>query len=421
MKFIIHGGRKLEGSIRVQGSKNSALAVMAASLLTPDNCVIENVPDISDVRDFLTILKLLGGSFTFSDHTLTLNMEGVESREIPENLVRRLRGSVLLLGPLLARFGQVTLFLPGGDAIGSRPIDVHLDGFKKFGARVGESKTSIKLASKNLKGNLIVLPVASVTGTENLIMAAVLAIGVTEIRLAAIEPHVQTLCRFLQAMGAVIDGIGTANLTITGVKRLHGANFTLNSDEIEAVTLVVAAAATHGEVSVENVDLQNLDAPLAVLQKMGANFKTGTNHGGDWIKVNKPSGLYQSAKIITGIFPHLLTDEQPLLGVLATQAQGESMIHDWIYEGRQGYLRILQTMGAKVEFEDIHRAKIWGPTKLLPREIKTPDLRAGASILIAALIVKGRSVLYNAEIIDRGYEMLDQRLNKLGAKIERIE
>ncbi|MDP3741133.1 MAG: UDP-N-acetylglucosamine 1-carboxyvinyltransferase [bacterium] len=420
-KFIVEGQSQLNGKIKVQGSKNAALSAIAATVLTQENCVISNVPDILDVRIFLEILEFLGATYSFEDHTLLLNAAHLEDREIPADLVSKLRGSILLLGPLLVRLGRVKLFFPGGDAIGSRPIDVHLEGLKKLGAKIVEHKTHVQVSAKNLKGNLIILPVASVTGTENLIMASVLAQGATEIRLAATEPHVQTLCRFLVAMGAVIDGIGTPNLTITGVKQLRGAKFTLNADEIETVTLAVAAAATHGEVLIEKVELSNLDAPLAVLQKMNVNFETGTSSGGDFIQIKKPLQAYQGTKIVTGVFPHLLTDEQPLFGVLATQAQGETMIHDWIYEGRQGYLKILQNMGAKVEFQDIHRARIMGPCRLHAQEIKTPDLRAGASILIAALVAKGTSTLYNAQIIDRGYERLDERLNSLGARIERVK
>ena len=420
-KFIVDGGGELSGRVRVQGSKNAALPMMAAAILTSENCVLENVPNILDVQNFLAILKFLGATGSLNNHTLQLNCASLQSREIPAQMARKLRGSILLLGPLLARFGEVKLSLPGGDEIGQRPTDVHLEGFRKLGAKVKAQKNSVGISAPRLKGGLLVLPVASVTGTENLLMASVLAEGITEIRLAAVEPHVQGLCRLLRSMGAVIDGVGTPNLTITGVKKLGSANFTLNSDEIEAITFCAAAAVTRGEVVVERVDLSMLDAPLALLAAMKVNFETGTEGDADFIKIKKPVGQYQATKIVTGVFPHLLTDFQPLFGVLATQGQGETSIHDWVYEGRQGYLRILQSMGAKVKFEDIHRAKIIGPSALRGAEIKTPDIRAGASILIAALVAKGRSVLYNAEIIDRGYERLDERLNSLGAKIKRVE
>lgn len=420
-KFIVDGGSELGGKVKVQGSKNAALPVMAAAILTDENCVLDNVPDILDVRSFLSILEYLGATYTLDNHSLLLNCRDLKLREIPAQMVRKLRGSILLLGPLLTRFGKVKLSLPGGDEIGRRPIDVHLDGFRKLGAKVKENSNSVEISGPRLKGNLLVLPLPSVTGTENLVMASVLADGVTEIRLAATEPHVQDLCKFLQKMGAVVDGIGTSNLTITGVKKLGGAKFTLQSDEIEAVTFCAAAAATRGEVVIERVDLSTLDAPLAVFREMKVGFETGTKPDGDFIKIIKPAGPYQATKIVTGVYPHLLTDEQPLFGVLATQSRGETGIHDWVYEGRQGYLKILQSMGAKVKFDDIHRARISGPTELHAVEVKTPDLRAGASILIAALVAKGQSVLYNAEIIDRGYERLNERLNALGARIKRID
>ena len=414
-KFIVQGGSALAGSISVGGSKNAALAVLSATILAADECVVENVPDILDVRNFLKILEHLGAKVRFEDHVVLVDTRNMQSRQVPPELASALRGSVLTAGPLLGRFGEAVIVKPGGDAIGHRPMDVHLEGFRKLGASVTEGQT-IKLQGQ-LTGATLVLPVPSVTGTENLIMAAVMAKGQTEIKTAAAEPHVQDLCNFLTAMGAKIDGIGTPTLRIAGSAPLHGARWRLCSDEIETVTLCAAAAATGGTLTITNVDLVHLDAPLAAMERMKIKF-TAQN---STIQIHKPQELYLATNIVTGVYPQLLTDEQPLFGVLATLAVGETSIHDWIYEGRQGYLLALKKMGANVILEDKNHARISGPTKLNGAEIMTPDLRAGASILIAALVARGQSIIYNAEIIDRGYERLDERLRTLGANILRAD
>lgn len=419
-KFIVEGGHKLEGEVRIQGSKNSAFPAMAAAILCRGKCRISNVPDILDVRNFLEILEFLGAKTKFAGGEVMIDTANIVNRELPPTFMNRLRGSVVIAGALLGRFGQVKFAFPGGDAIGRRPIEEHLEGFRKLGAKVkaGEDWVEIR-ADTGLTGNRIVLGFTTVTGTENLILASVQAAGMTEIRLAACEPHVQNLCKVLSKMGARIEGIGRANLRITGVEKLLPCDFALNPDEIVTLTYCVAAAATKGRVKVRGVDLEYLDAPLAVLERFGVRF---TVVGENAIEILEPAGSpYKATKIVTGVYPQLLTDYQPLFGVLATQAQGESKIHDWIYEGRQGYLRVLQSMGARVEFLDVHRARVHGPAELRGIEIKTPDIRAGASILIASLLAKGQSVLYNAEIIDRGYERIDERLNNLGAKIRRVE
>lgn len=415
-KFLLRGGRALEGRIAVQGSKNSALPLIAATVLTDQACEIRNVPDIADVRNFLEILGFLGASWEFRNHHLRISNENLQSKPLPVHLVSKLRGSVLLLGPLLARFGEVQMSYPGGDAIGQRPIDVHLEGFRRLGAEIGESSDQVSVKVGKLIGEKIILSVTSVTGTENLVMAALGASGQTEIRLAATEPHVQDLCRFLIEMGAEIRGIGSPNLVIEKVSKLKGATYTVGPDDIEAVTFCAAAAASCGHVTVEGVELNNLDAPIALLERMKVNFRTDKGQ----IEILPPRVPYAGVRIVTGVFPQLLTDYQPLFGVLATQCQGETSIHDWIFEGRQGYLHALEAMGARVKFEDAHRAKIYGPCELQGTEIVTADIRAGASVLIAALVAKGESVIYNAEIIDRGYENFHERLRSLGAEIERV-
>lgn len=416
-KFIVKGGSRLQGSVRVQGSKNAAFPVMAACILAGRPCVIQNVPEIADVDVFVRILNYLGAKTKFAAHILNIDTRNLRNRPLPADLVGKLRGSLLFAGSLLGRFGKVVLPRPGGDAIGARPIDVHLDGFRKLGAVVRESKNLLSVKARKLRGGKVVLGVTSVTGTENIILAAATAVGTTVIKLAAAEPHVQDLCRFLNELGARIEGIGTSTLTIRGVRRLGGAKHRLCGDEIVAATWCVAAAATKGQVTITGVDPETLDAPIAVLERMGVNISVRTKD----IVIGKPKQPYKSVRVITGVYPQLLTDMQPLLGVLATQCAGRSSIHDWIYEGRQGYLRSLRKMGARVEFDDVHRSRIYGPVKLRGAEIKTPDLRAGASILIAALVARGESVIYNAEIIDRGYEKIDEKLRELGAKVQRAE
>ncbi len=418
-KFIVLGGHKLSGEVKVQGSKNAAFPVIAACVLSEGTCRIKNVPEISDVFHFLEILKYLGAAYEFSDHELIINTQNLQNRDLPPEFMGKLRGSIVMVGAILGRFGKVRFAFPGGDAIGRRPIDQHLTGFRKLGARVEERRGGIfDITAPRLTGSKIVLGFTTVTGTENLILAAVRAHGVSEIRLAAAERHVQSLCRFLNTLGAKIQGLGTPNLKITGVRSLGAGEFTLNPDEVAAMTYCVAGAATKGQVKVRGIEPQSLDAPLAVLERMGVNFETGP----DFVEVRAPLGsAYDATKITTGVYPQLLTDYQPLFGVLATKARGETMIHDWIYEGRQGYLRSLQEMGARVEFDDLHHSKIKGPVELHGAEIRMPDIRAGASILIAALIAKGQSMIYNAEMIDRGYERIDERLRGLGAEIERVE
>lgn len=416
-KFIVQGGVRLEGSVRVQGSKNAAFPVIAAALLGGTPSVIRNVPDIVDIGSILAILKYLNVACDFRAGVLKIDPQRIKNRPLPHKLTGKFRGSIVFAGALLARFGRAKIALPGGDLIGARPIDVHLEGFRKLGATVNKGRRQVEITVRKLTGAEIAMGVASVTGTENLILAGVLASGITEIKLAAAEPHVQDLCRFLNKIGARISGIGTPSLRLRGVRSLRGAVHTLRSDEIAAVTFAAAAAATRGHVRLTGLDTDKLVAPLTVFERMGVNFRAN----GDTLEILPPKGRYRAIRIITGVYPQLLTDMQPLMGVLATQAEGTTAIHDWIYEGRQGYLRGLMTMGARVKFDDIHRAKVTGPVRLRGAQIRTPDIRAGASVLIAALVAKGQSILYNAEIIDRGYEKIDERLRALGANIERID
>lgn len=415
-KFIVQGGEILSGATAIQGSKNASFAAIAATILTDEACEIRNVPDIVDVHNFLAVLGHLGAEYEFQNHILKINTRNLQNRDLPPGLVSKTRGSVLFAGPLLARFGRIRLPSPGGDAFG-RPIDVHLEGFKALGAKSDNVPGGNVITAEKLRGAEIVLPITTVTGTENLILAAVTAEGATDIRLAACEPHVRSLCEMLNSMGADISGVGSPFLAISGVQKLRGVTHTLPPDEIATITFAVAGALTHGQVTIRGVHPGDLDAPLATLKRMNVNFQIS---GAD-LAVLPPVLPYRATKITTGVFPQLLTDDQPIFGVLATQSIGETSIHDWVHEGRLGYLAALRQMGAKVELIEKHRAKIFGPTPLSGTEVRTPDLRAGASILLAALVARGTSVIYNAETIDRGYERIDEKLRALGAKVERVE
>ncbi|MCL5435505.1 MAG: UDP-N-acetylglucosamine 1-carboxyvinyltransferase, partial [Patescibacteria group bacterium] len=349
-KFIIQGGKPLSGSIRVAGSKNAALPMLSATLLTEEGCTFTNVPDILDVLNFLAILKDLGAEVERKDDTVKISCQNVVKSKPDPKLVASMRASVVLLGALLARTGKVELAFPGGDLIGSRPIDVHLRGFAQMGAKISEGEC-VELSAKKLSGSELFAE-SSVTGTENMILAAVLASGQTVIKLAALEPHVTALCEFLNRMGAKISGLNTSTLVIEGIKRLHGAEMEVIPDMIETSTFISLAAATKSRVEILNVDHTQMDAIYHKFSDMGVNFRID----GSSLQILPPQAPYRSAPIRTGLYPNLATDAQPLFGLLATQAQGLSRIHDWIWEGRLGYLSELSKMGASVKLSRCSKA-----------------------------------------------------------------
>ncbi len=415
-KFIIKGGNPLRGTIEILGMKNAATPIIVATLLTSDECVISNVPRISDVLRLLEILEGLGAQIKWiEEHKLTICTKDVNIQSINKEAVQSMRSSILLMGPLLSRFRKILIPEPGGCIIGNRPIDTHLYVFKKLGAKVGKEDGFISLEAENLKGTLIVLPEFSVTATENLIMAASLASGKTEVKLAAAEPHVQDLIRFLRKMGADISWTGNHQLIIRGVDKLHGAEHVLIPDQIEIGTFAVAAAVSRGEVLIKNVIPEHLDIILLKLKEAGVNFKLGENY----LKIGPTSGL-RSFRLQALPYPGFPTDLQAPFGVLATQCRGTTLIQDPLYEGRMGYVSELVKMGANAIVADPHRVVINGPTPLYGQEIKSFDLRAGATLIIAGLIAEGETIINEAEIVDRGYEKIEERLNALGAKIKRI-
>ncbi|MBI4049678.1 MAG: UDP-N-acetylglucosamine 1-carboxyvinyltransferase [Candidatus Doudnabacteria bacterium] len=414
-KFLITGGKKLSGEIRVSGSKNAVLPIMAASLLSQEESVISRVPKIRDVETMVAILRDLGAVVDWSDHTLRIRPDNIAKTELNAELVAKLRGSILLLGSLLGRLKKVKMAYPGGDLIGRRPITVHLEAFKNLGCEVFVSD-QIQILAGKLRGGKIILEESSVTATENAIQAAVLASGTTVIKLAAMEPHVQQLCQFLNKMGAKISGIGTTTLTIEGVQKLHGAQIELIPDSNEAASFITLAAATKSHVTVTHLNPDFLDDLLIKFKKMQVNFEVGN----DFVRIKKPLADYIGAKIQCGLYPKLPSDDVPALAVLATQAVGESLVDEWLYENRLGYVEQLKKMGAKVEILDPHRVKIAGPTKLYGAKLTSYDIRMGVTMVIAALVAEGQSEIEGIEHIDRGYENLEERLVNLGAEIKRL-
>ncbi len=415
-KFIISGGKPLNGKIRASGMKNAATPIIAATLLTSEECVISNVPKISDVMRMLDILKSLGAKVEWTgDHEVTLCAKDADIKLLDEKAVKSMRSSILFLGPMLARFKKVTIPEPGGCIIGNRPPDTHFYALEKLGAKVTRTNGHFNLETDGLRGTLIILPEFSVTATENLLMAASLAKGETEVHLAAAEPHVQDLIKFLGEMGAKISGAGTHTLKISGVEKLHGARHTLIPDQIEIGTLAVAAAVSGGEVTIENIIPDHLEIILLKLKEAGVNFEVGK----DFLKI-KPSENLRAFRLQTLPYPGFPTDLQAPFGVLATQCDGTTLIADPLFEGRMGYVGELVKMGANAIVADPHRVIITGPTPLAGQEIKSFDLRAGATLIIAGLIASGETIINEAEIVDRGYERIDERLRKLGADIKRI-
>jgi len=414
--FLITGGERLNGQIRVSGSKNAALPIIAASLLTDEPVTLHNVPNIADIYTMQHILHFLGVETEFEDNTLKIHAKGVANVEIEHELVSKLRGSSLLLAPLLVRNGDVRLAYPGGCVLGKRPMDAHLQAFEALGAKVLESEDILHLQCDNLTGSAFTMTEASVTATENAIIAAVLAKGKTVIRLAASEPHVQDLCNFLVKMGAEIEGVGTHKLKIHGVTKLHGADYRVTSDYLEAGTLVLAAVITQGTVDVLDVVPRHLDIFWQKLREVGVHFELGE----DMVRV-LPSEHLKAIRLQTAIFPSFPTDLQAPFTTLLTQAQGKSFIFETLFDGRLQYLYELEKMGLKPKILNPYQAEIEGPVQLSGAQVNSCDIRAGAAIVLAALAAEGQTEVSNIYYIDRGYEKLDEKLNSLGAKIERVK
>lgn len=415
-KFIIQGGKKLAGEIQVAGSKNAMFPLFAAALLTQEQCVFTNVPEITDNHAMIELLAALGAELEVSEHRVSIKAANLTKFEMDAGLTGKFRGSIVVIGALLARLGRAKMFSPGGDMIGKRPIDAHLAAFEALGAKTSVNG-AIEVAAEKLRGGKIILEESSVTATENAILAASRAEGQTTIKLAAMEPHVQQLCEFINLMGGKISGIGSTTIVIEGVSKLHGAEIALIPDSNEAASFITLAAATKSEVTVTHINPEFMDDFFLKLKTMNVNFEVGP----DFVKVKPPQGDYLAAKIQCGLYPKLASDDIPPMAVLATQAVGKSVMNEWMYENRLGYATELMKMGAIVEAVDSHNIVFTGPTNLHGAQLTGSDIRMGMTLVVAALVAAGESEIGGVEHIDRGYENIEQRLTKLGADIKRID
>ena len=415
-KLRITGGQKLEGTIRVSGAKNSTLPAMAASLLTADEVLLTNIPLVADIRTTRRLLGELGVRVEFEDgHAVRARAEKIVSHEAPYDLVKTMRASVLALGPLLARTGKARVSLPGGCAIGARPINLHLKGLEKLGARVRTEYGYVEAEAAELTGAHIVFDKITVTGTENLMMAAVLARGTTVLENSACEPEVSDLATLLTKMGAKISGAGTSTIMIEGVRELHGANHEIIPDRIEAGTFLVAAVMTDGELEITSCDPSHMASVIEKLREAGAVIDVGK----DRMKV-KARGKLQPADLTTKEYPGFATDMQAQYMALMTQADGISVIHENIFENRYMHASELLRMGAHIRI-DGSRAIVAGKTRLTAANVIASDLRASASLVLAALVAEGDTVVDRIYHLDRGYEKIEEKLQSVGARIERVK
>ncbi len=412
----ITGGAQLSGSICISGSKNAALPEMAAALLTEETLTLKNVPKVSDAAVMGEILTRLGGSSEGAG-AVTLNMAGAKDSDVPDDLGRRMRATILLLGALLGRFRRAHVPRPGGDDIGARRIEQHLRGLAQMGARITETETEIIAQADRLHGERIVFDLPTVTGTENILLAAVLAEGRTEIFNAAREPHVQDLCRLLVKMGAQIEGIGTERVVVDGVKRLTGAEHTVIADYLEAGTYALAAAATGGDLRLDCSRPEDLNMVLLKLEQAGAHVDVGDG----WFRVGRePRTRLRPNDMSTWTFPGFPTDLQAQYMALMTQADGETVISEYVHENRFQHVTQLAKMGAGITVEGRLHAVVHGPCRLRGTEVAIPDIRSGAALVIAAMCAEGTSLLRNSWHVERGYEDLAGKLASVGARIESV-
>ena len=416
--LVIDGGHRLEGRVAVEGNKNAALPLLAACLLTSDECVLTNVPRIGDVEVMARLLLDVGAEVEgIGTTTLRIRAPQVTTHAPERGLVGRLRGSVLLLGPLLARTGRAHIAPPGGDFPARRTISTHLEALLAMGARLSAGPDHVLEAPDGLKSASMYLFEASVTGTETALLAAASAKGVTEIRHAATEPHVVELCEFLAKMGAGITGIGSPSLRVEGVERLHGAEHHLGGDYIEAGSWAVVGAITGGEIAIEGCREEDIEVVAAVMQRM--NVQCGMRAGVFEVKPSKPIAV---RRIATGLWPSFPSDLVSLVTVLATQAAGRTLVHDWMYELRLFALEQMSGMGADMFLADAHRIIVTGPSKLRGgRMLDTRDLRSGMSLFAAGLAADGQTRVAPLETVERGYSQLVDRLQMLGAKVAKVE
>lgn len=420
-KFLVTGGVPLRGDVKIAGAKNAVLKLMAAAALSDEPSVLRNVPKISDVAILREVMRDIGFSVgSVAEGSLTIEAREADWLFVPLEAAAKMRSSFILLGPMLARFGRVIISNPGGDRIGRRPVNLHVDAMRRLGAEI-EYKNGYYFAQapRGLTGATIPFPYVTVMGTENAMLAATLARGTTVIENAAYEPETEDLANMLRAMGARIERTAPHRLEIEGVERLHGAEHTVLGDRLEAGTFAIAAAVTRGDVRMRGVHAEHLGAFLEMLERMGVPFET-TDDGDGGLRVCG-ADRYEPADVVTAPYPGFATDLQAPLAVLMTQADGVSEIHETIYEDRLDYTRELVKMGAVIEVVDERRARVAGPTTFRGREVQIADLRAGATLVLAALAAETSSVIGGIQHVDRGYEQIESKLVALGARISRIE
>ncbi|MCF6212135.1 MAG: UDP-N-acetylglucosamine 1-carboxyvinyltransferase [Gammaproteobacteria bacterium] len=415
-KLIITGGACLEGEIRISGAKNAALPILAATLLADGPMTVGNVPHLQDITTTMELLGAMGVRLVIDEKlAIESDTSTLQHCVAPYELVKTMRASILVLGPLLARFGEADVSLPGGCAIGSRPVNLHIDGLRAMGAEISVENGYIKAKAARLKGVTIVLDIVTVTGTENLMMAATLADGTTILENAAREPEVVDLADCLNAMGAKISGAGTSAITIEGVERLRGVHYNVLPDRIEAGTYLVAAAITGGRIKIKDVQPAALDAVLAKLREAGAEIDTGE----DWISLDMQGRRPKAVSVHTAPYPAFPTDMQAQFTALNAVAEGTSVITETVFENRFMHVQELERMGAEIRLEG-NTAIISGIERLTGAPVMATDLRASASLVLAGLVADGDTEVQRIYHIDRGYERIEEKLALLGAKIRRV-
>jgi UDP-N-acetylglucosamine 1-carboxyvinyltransferase len=425
-KFIIKGGYALNGEVLPSGNKNAALPMLAACLLTDEPVILHNLPEIKDVETMRMLLESLGVQIdALNENTWRIHASQVRPADLDPDICRKIRASILLAGPMVARTGELQLPPPGGDVIGRRRVDSHILALCSLGAeaKYDRSQKAFTFSATQLSGSNILLDEASVTATENAIMAAVTAPGETVLRNAASEPHIQELCHFLNRLGAKIENIGSNTLHISGVPKLHGGEFTIGPDYLEVVSYIGAAVVTKGSIRIRNAAPQHLDMIAFVFRRLGVEWIVE----GEDIVVPEDQELTIEPDLGGAIpeisvmpWPAFPTDLMSIAIVVATQSKGSVLFHDWMYPSRMFFIDKLVNMGAQIVLCDPHRSIVQGPTVLYGEMMESPDIRAGMSMVLAALAAQGESVIRNAGQIDRGYESIDKKLRALGARIERV-
>lgn len=417
--FRINGQKPITGDIQVTGAKNAALKFIVAATICDGPVILKNVPEIDDVHRMLSLLTSLGVAVEHDhdNHTVNIDATKIQHCEISQEHARASRTSIMLVGPLLAQCQKVAIGYPGGCAIGRRPIDLYIDGYQRFGAKIAEAAEAFEFSATGLHGMTFVFPFISHVATETFMITATRARGQTVLRNAAQEPEVVALANFLNSCGAKISGAGTSTIIIEGVESLSGGEATIMPDRIEAGTLILLGAVAKNRVRVNNCVPEHLDNLLQHLTMVGVPYETGDT----WVETKPYDHPLKAINIKTHEFPGFVTDLQAPFTVLLTQAVGLSLVHETIFEGRMFYTDLLNRMGANIILCDPHRALVQGPTPLRGRKLESPDIRAGIAMVMAGLIAKGETIIGNIEQIDRGYEKIDTRLQALGADIIRVQ